>query len=77
MARQRYTSRFTHEIITEDIVRSAARINYVMFSLVWALAPILVSLTAFFTFVMQGNQLTVGTAFTVGDACQVHHTERC
>ena len=43
----------------------AARVNYVMFSLIWSLAPILVSLTAFFTYVIQGNKLTVGTAFTV------------
>lgn len=36
-----------------------------MFSLIWTSAPILVSLISFFTFVYQGNQLTVSVAFTV------------
>ncbi|KAG1843494.1 hypothetical protein F4604DRAFT_1938195 [Suillus subluteus] len=35
-----------------------------MFSLIWTSAPILVSLISFFTFVYQGNQLTVSVAFT-------------
>jgi hypothetical protein len=34
-------------------------------SLIWTSAPILVSLISFFTFVYQGNQLTVSVAFTV------------
>ncbi|KAG1873894.1 hypothetical protein F4604DRAFT_1765807 [Suillus subluteus] len=42
-----------------------ARINSVMFSTIWTSAPILVSLISFFTFVYQGNQLTVSVAFTV------------
>lgn len=41
-----------------------ARINSVMFSMIWTSAPILVSLISFFTFVYQGNQLTVSVAFT-------------
>ncbi|KAG1773289.1 hypothetical protein EV702DRAFT_1131440 [Suillus placidus] len=41
-----------------------ARINSVLFSLIWTSAPILVSLISFFTFVYQGNQLTVSIAFT-------------
>ncbi|KAG2344835.1 hypothetical protein BDR05DRAFT_1016249 [Suillus weaverae] len=41
-----------------------ARINSVLFSLIWTSAPILVSLISFFTFVYQGNQLTVSVAFT-------------
>ncbi|KAG1837297.1 hypothetical protein F4604DRAFT_1843943 [Suillus subluteus] len=41
-----------------------ARINSVMFSTIWTSAPILVSLISFFTFVYQGNQLTVSVAFT-------------
>ncbi|KIP06892.1 hypothetical protein PHLGIDRAFT_128004 [Phlebiopsis gigantea 11061_1 CR5-6] len=41
-----------------------ARINSVLFALIWSMAPILVSVTAFFVYVMQGNELTVGTAFT-------------
>ncbi|KDR78080.1 hypothetical protein GALMADRAFT_224469 [Galerina marginata CBS 339.88] len=41
-----------------------ARINSVLFYLLWTCAPILVSIISFWTYVMQGNQLTVGTAFT-------------
>ncbi|KAH9922425.1 multidrug resistance-associated ABC transporter [Fomitopsis serialis] len=41
-----------------------ARLNSVMFSLIWICAPILVSVTSFFVYVVQGNELTVGTAFT-------------
>ncbi|KAG1809100.1 uncharacterized protein BJ212DRAFT_1484598 [Suillus subaureus] len=41
-----------------------ARINSVMFTVIWTSAPILVSLISFFTFVYQGNQLTVSVAFT-------------
>ncbi|PPQ62804.1 hypothetical protein CVT24_000498 [Panaeolus cyanescens] len=41
-----------------------ARVNSVMFYLLWTCAPILVSIISFFTFVMVGNQLTVGIAFT-------------
>ncbi|KAI0772936.1 multidrug resistance-associated ABC transporter [Trametes elegans] len=41
-----------------------ARINSVCFSLIWTCAPILVSVTSFFAYVAQGNELTIGTAFT-------------
>ncbi|KAJ8589109.1 P-loop containing nucleoside triphosphate hydrolase protein [Rhizopogon salebrosus TDB-379] len=41
-----------------------ARINSVLFSIIWTLAPILLSLISFLTFVHQGNELTVGIAFT-------------
>ncbi|TFK37295.1 multidrug resistance-associated ABC transporter [Crucibulum laeve] len=41
-----------------------ARINSVMFYLLWTCAPILVSIISFFVYVMQGNELTVSTAFT-------------
>ncbi|TFK50633.1 P-loop containing nucleoside triphosphate hydrolase protein, partial [Heliocybe sulcata] len=41
-----------------------ARINSVMFSLLWTCAPILVSLISFFTYVMLGHELTVSIAFT-------------
>ncbi|KAI1792466.1 multidrug resistance-associated ABC transporter [Ganoderma leucocontextum] len=41
-----------------------ARINAVCFSLLWTTAPILVSVTSFFVYVAQGNELTIGTAFT-------------
>ncbi|KAH7882505.1 hypothetical protein F5I97DRAFT_1905629 [Phlebopus sp. FC_14] len=41
-----------------------ARINSVMFSVLWTAAPILVSLISFFVYVYRGNQLTVAVAFT-------------
>ncbi|KAI0672246.1 multidrug resistance-associated ABC transporter [Trametes maxima] len=41
-----------------------SRVNAVCFSLIWTCAPILVSVTAFFVYVVQGNELTIGTAFT-------------
>ncbi|KAF8153792.1 multidrug resistance-associated ABC transporter [Crassisporium funariophilum] len=41
-----------------------ARINSVMFYLLWTCAPILVSIISFFTYVMQGNKLTISVAFT-------------
>ncbi|KAI0634339.1 multidrug resistance-associated ABC transporter [Trametes polyzona] len=40
-----------------------SRLNSVLFSLVWTCVPILVSVTAFFVYVAQGNELTIGTAF--------------
>lgn len=44
-----------------------ARVNAVCFSLLWTTAPILVSVTSFFVYVAQGNELTIGTAFTVSE----------
>ncbi|KAF8887923.1 multidrug resistance-associated ABC transporter [Gymnopilus junonius] len=41
-----------------------ARVNSVMFYLLWTCAPILVSIVSFLTYVLQGNQLTISTAFT-------------
>ncbi|CAL1697425.1 unnamed protein product [Somion occarium] len=41
-----------------------ARINSICLSFVWTSAPILVSLSSFFVYVWQGNELDVGTAFT-------------
>ncbi|KAI9056461.1 multidrug resistance-associated ABC transporter [Trametes sanguinea] len=41
-----------------------ARINSICFSLIWTCAPILVSVSSFATYVAQGNELTIGTAFT-------------
>ncbi|KAF8626899.1 hypothetical protein AX15_004637 [Amanita polypyramis BW_CC] len=41
-----------------------SRINSVLFYLVWACAPALVSILSFLVFVMQGNQLSVSVAFT-------------
>ncbi|KAJ7846310.1 multidrug resistance-associated ABC transporter [Mycena leptocephala] len=41
-----------------------SRLNSLMFYLIWALAPILLSTISFMTYVMLGNELTIGTAFT-------------
>ncbi|KAI0372366.1 multidrug resistance-associated ABC transporter [Pilatotrama ljubarskyi] len=41
-----------------------SRINSICFSLIWTCAPILVSVTAFFVYVAQGYELSIGTAFT-------------
>ncbi|KAJ7080949.1 multidrug resistance-associated ABC transporter [Mycena belliarum] len=41
-----------------------ARLNSLLFFLIWALAPILLATIAFLAFVLQGGQLTVATAFT-------------
>ncbi|GLB44359.1 putative ABC transporter transmembrane region [Lyophyllum shimeji] len=41
-----------------------ARVNSVMFYLLWTCAPILVSIISFFTYVMQGKELTISVAFT-------------
>uniref|UniRef100_A0A0W0EW54 Putative multidrug resistance-associated ABC transporter n=1 Tax=Moniliophthora roreri TaxID=221103 RepID=A0A0W0EW54_MONRR len=41
-----------------------ARVNSVMFYLLWMSAPILVSIISFWAFVAQGNELTISAAFT-------------
>ncbi|KAL1733355.1 hypothetical protein EV714DRAFT_246810 [Schizophyllum commune] len=41
-----------------------SRINSVMFYMLWAIAPILISVTSFFVYVATGHKLTVSTAFT-------------
>ncbi|KAF8222623.1 hypothetical protein L208DRAFT_1413119 [Tricholoma matsutake] len=47
-------------------------VNAVMFNAIWTCAPVLVSIVSFFVYVMQGNELTVGIAFTY-----VQHHFRC
>lgn len=42
-----------------------ARLNSILFQLLWSCAPVLVSVTSFLVFVFQGNELTVSIAFTV------------
>ena len=42
-----------------------ARLNSVLFQLLWSCAPVLVSICSFLAFVLQGNELTIGIAFTV------------
>jgi len=41
-----------------------SRINSILFSAIWTLAPILVSVTSFASYIWLGNQLTVSVAFT-------------
>ncbi|KAF7338909.1 hypothetical protein MSAN_02214200 [Mycena sanguinolenta] len=41
-----------------------ARMNTVGLNSLWIMAPILISIVSFFTYVMLGHQLTIGTAFT-------------
>ena len=41
-----------------------SRINSVLFSAIWTLAPILVSVVSFASYIWAGNQLTVSVAFT-------------
>ncbi len=40
------------------------RINSIMFSLLWSLAPTFVSILSFFVYVWLGNELSIATAFT-------------
>ena len=54
-----------HSPMSCSLKPSIARINYVIWFVVWACSPVLVPLTAFFVYVMLGNELTVSTAFTV------------
>ncbi|CAK5281621.1 unnamed protein product, partial [Mycena citricolor] len=41
-----------------------ARLNGIGFYCLWITAPIFISVISFFTYVMLGNELTIGTAFT-------------
>ncbi|GBE87310.1 ATP-dependent bile acid permease [Sparassis crispa] len=61
---ERWTERVmdAREVEMQWMVKS--RVNNVMFSLIWTTAPILLSVTSFTVYVLQGNELTVGTAFT-------------
>lgn len=46
----------------------SARVNSVMFYVLWTCAPILVSITSFTVYVLRGNKLDIPTAFTVSDS---------
>ncbi|KAF9447375.1 hypothetical protein P691DRAFT_782489 [Macrolepiota fuliginosa MF-IS2] len=41
-----------------------ARLNSIMFNSLWTCAPIFISIVSFFAYVVQGNDLTISTAFT-------------
>lgn len=42
-----------------------ARVNSVLFNVLWTCGPVFISILSFFAYVMQGNRLTVSVAFTV------------
>lgn len=60
------TSKQRHVHLDAHTYRTpTARINSICFALLWICAPILVSISVFFVYVASGNELTIGTAFTV------------
>lgn len=61
----RWIDRVSDARATEIKWMIKARLNSVLFQLLWSCAPVLVSISSFFAFVLQGNKLTVGIAFTV------------
>jgi hypothetical protein len=61
----RWIDRVSDARATEIKWMIKSRINSIMFQLLWSCAPVLVSITSFLVFVLQGNQLTVSVAFTV------------
>ena len=58
-------SQMTIKQIGQLTLETLARINSVLFYTLWTTAPILVSITSFFVYVMTGHVLTFSTAFTV------------
>ncbi|KAN0111601.1 hypothetical protein V8E52_008339 [Russula decolorans] len=60
----RWIDRVSDARATEIKWMIKARLNSVLFQLLWSCAPVLVSISAFLVFVLQGNELTVGIAFT-------------
>ena len=52
-----------HTIVTDNVL-FPARVNSVMFYLLWT--GVLVSIVSFFVFVIQGGELTVSVALIVG-----------
>ena len=44
----------------------AERVNSIIFALIGYISPVLVSVVSFYVYIAQGNELTIGTAFTVG-----------
>jgi hypothetical protein len=61
----RWIDRVSDARATEIKWMIKSRINSIMFQLLWSCAPVLVSITSFLVFVLQGKQLTVSVAFTV------------
>jgi multidrug transporter EmrE-like cation transporter len=61
----RWIDRVSDARATEMKWMIKARLNSILFQLLWSCAPVLVSITSFTVFVLQGNELTVSIAFTV------------
>lgn len=61
----RWIDRVSDARATEIKWMIKARLNSVLFQLLWSCAPVLVSICSFLVFVVQGNELTIGIAFTV------------
>jgi ABC-type multidrug transport system fused ATPase/permease subunit len=61
----RWIDRVSDARATEIKWMIKSRINSIMFQLLWSCAPVLVSITSFLVFVLQGKQLTASIAFTV------------
>ncbi|KAI0657563.1 multidrug resistance-associated ABC transporter [Cubamyces menziesii] len=59
----RWVGRVTEARKAELQWMAKSYVNSACFSLIWICAPILVSLTSFYTYIAQGNELTIGTAF--------------
>lgn len=60
----RWIDRVSDARATEMKWMIKSRVNSIMFQMLWSCAPVLVSITSFLVFVLQGNELTVSTAFT-------------
>ncbi|KAH9903343.1 multidrug resistance-associated ABC transporter [Cubamyces lactineus] len=60
----RWVERVTEARKVELQWMAKSYVNSACFSLIWICAPIMVSLTSFYTYIAQGNELTIGTAFT-------------
>lgn len=55
----------SHEYLIRKLTELIqAQINGVMFNITWSIAPVLVSVISFSTFVYTGHRLTVSLAFT-------------
>jgi hypothetical protein len=61
----RWIDRVSDARATEIKWMIKSRFNSIMIQLLWSCAPVLVSITSFLVFVLQGNELTVSIAFTV------------
>ena len=61
-----------YHTIVSDHVLSPARVNFILFYLLWTCAPIVVSIGSFFVFVMQGGELTLSVTLMVNSVFFAH-----